>query len=118
MLFRSTKYVLVAAAVASTLVVEEGLAYRWLNTPLLVWIGVISYSIYVWQQIFLFNIAILHPLGKLNYFPWSAIGSVVAASCSYYFLEKPIQRLGKRITRQRASVSASAPLTSAVSEPS
>jgi peptidoglycan/LPS O-acetylase OafA/YrhL len=99
-----TKYLLVAVAVASTLVVEEGLAYKWLNARLLVWIGTISFSIYVWQQIFLFNIAILHPLGILNFFPWSAICALAAAACSYYFLEKPMQRLGRRLMRDRNPV--------------
>jgi peptidoglycan/LPS O-acetylase OafA/YrhL len=46
---------------ASALVVEEGLTHKWLNAPPLVWIGVISYSIYVWQELFLRRL-----LGRAN----------------------------------------------------
>jgi peptidoglycan/LPS O-acetylase OafA/YrhL len=112
-----TKYILVAVSLASTLVVEEGLAYKWLNARLLVWIGTLSYSIYVWQQIFLFNIAILHPLGILNFFPYSLLGALVVACCSYYFLEQPMQRLGKRLIQERAPA-ASVALTPIAGEPS
>jgi peptidoglycan/LPS O-acetylase OafA/YrhL len=94
-----TNYVLISLMVASTLVVKEGLAYKWLNSRLLVGIGTISYSLYVWQQLFLLHPEDAHPLGRLGTFPYNLICAFVAASCSFYFLERPTARLGRRLTR-------------------
>jgi len=85
--------------VASTLVVKEGLVYKWLNSRLLVGIGTISYSLYVWQQLFLLHPEGAHPLGWLGSFPYNLIAAFVVATCSFYFIERPTARLGKRITR-------------------
>ena len=98
-----TNYLLIALMVASTLVVEEGLAYKWLNSRLLVGLGTISYSLYVWQQLFLLHPEGTHPLGWLGAFPWNLACAIFAASCSYYFIEKPTARLGRRLARRSES---------------
>jgi peptidoglycan/LPS O-acetylase OafA/YrhL len=93
-----TNYVLISLMVASTLVVKEGLVYKWLNSRLLVGIGTISYSLYVWQQLFLLHPEGTHPLRWLGAFPYNLIAAFVVATCSFYFLERPTSRLGKRMT--------------------
>jgi peptidoglycan/LPS O-acetylase OafA/YrhL len=95
-----SNYVLIVLMVASTLVVEEGLAYKWLNSRLLVGIGTISYSLYVWQQIFLLHPAGMHPLGRFGQFPLNLICAFTVAACSFYFVEKPSTRLAKRLARR------------------
>ena len=98
-----TNYVLIAISVASTLVVKEGLVYKWLNSRLLAGIGTISFSLYVWQQLFLMQTADVHPLGRLSIFPYNLGSAFVVASCSFYFIERPAVRLGKRLAALRVT---------------
>jgi len=92
-------YLLITLMVASTLVVQEGLAYKWLNSRLLIGIGLISYSLYIWQQIFLLHPANLHPLGWLGEFPINLICVFAAGYCSHSCIERPAARLAKRLRR-------------------
>ncbi|MBX7056080.1 MAG: acyltransferase [Pyrinomonadaceae bacterium] len=57
---------------------------RFLNSPVMVRLGVMSYSIYLWQQPFLNP----HDPGLLTSFPLNLIGIAVMSSVSYYFVEK------------------------------
>jgi peptidoglycan/LPS O-acetylase OafA/YrhL len=63
------------------------------------WIGRISYSLYLWQE--LFFVARFHPeyhsLGRLQDSPWKWLMLLLCASLSYYAVEKPLMRLGHRI---------------------
>jgi peptidoglycan/LPS O-acetylase OafA/YrhL len=67
--------------------------YWILNTAPVVWVGKISYSLYLWQQLFVFG---EHPR------PWYSVLSAVAAACaSYYLVEQPVLRMRERRARQR-----------------
>jgi peptidoglycan/LPS O-acetylase OafA/YrhL len=89
-------------AIAYTLTVEKGPMFRCLNFRPLVWIGTISYSVYIWQQIFLlYPSGKILPLGRLSLFPLNIAGVFAVASCSFYFLERPAIAFGKRILRQK-----------------
>jgi peptidoglycan/LPS O-acetylase OafA/YrhL len=101
-----TDYLLITLMVASTLVVEEGLAHKWLNSRLLVAIGSISYSLYVWQQIFLLHPKGTHPLGIVADLPWNVVGAVLAAILSYRFIEQPSARLAKRFASRKLAKAA------------
>jgi peptidoglycan/LPS O-acetylase OafA/YrhL len=61
--------------------------YRFLNLAPVVWLGNISYSLYLWQQVF------LDPLSSLRYGVLWAVG---LACVSYYLVEKPMLRLRDR----------------------
>lgn len=79
-------YLLIAIALCSTLVVEEGLAHKWLNNRVIVWVGRISFSLYVWQELFL-----RHPLGYVPafaMFPYNIVLAFAFAAASYYFVEQ------------------------------
>jgi peptidoglycan/LPS O-acetylase OafA/YrhL len=94
----SSTYLLVCLALASTLVIEEGLVHKWLNLRVLVWIGTISYSIYVWQQMFFFHPSMnVHPLGILGSLPLSIVCVIGVSALSFYFVEKPCIAFGKRM---------------------
>jgi peptidoglycan/LPS O-acetylase OafA/YrhL len=112
-----TSYLLITLMLASTLIVKEGLVYQWLNSRLLAGIGTISYSLYVWQQLFLLHPVAAHPLGKLSVFPYNLACAFVLASSSYYFLEQPMQKLGKRLMQERTPA-ASVALAPTAGEPS
>jgi peptidoglycan/LPS O-acetylase OafA/YrhL len=98
-----TTSALIAIMIASTLIVEEGLMHKWLNSQWLVWVGVISYSLYVWQQLFLLHPNGSLPLHRLSMFPLNIICVFLAASCSFYFLEQPMIAVGRRQRERRSA---------------
>jgi peptidoglycan/LPS O-acetylase OafA/YrhL len=62
------------------------------------YIGRISYSLYLWQQLFMTsNFYGRRPLGMLEVWPINILMSFACAILSYYVIEKPIIRLGHRI---------------------
>ena len=63
-----------------------------LNNAILVRIGVLSYSLYIWQQLFLTD----KNKFWVNYFPQNLFIVVGVAFVSYYCVEKPILKLKKR----------------------
>jgi peptidoglycan/LPS O-acetylase OafA/YrhL len=72
---------------------------RLLRTRALVFLGTISYSLYLWQQ--LFN----HP-GSPAFlgFPLNIAGSVLAATASYYVVELPFLRWKQRTTTRELAI--------------
>jgi len=68
--------------------------YRYLNYKCVIWLGVISYSIYIWQEIFcspseLFGVAHLWWFS----FPCWVLTALCVATLSYYTVERPVLRL-------------------------
>jgi peptidoglycan/LPS O-acetylase OafA/YrhL len=69
-------------------------AARILNTRPLVAIGIASYSLYLWQQLFL--IQFRPPQSPLQVFPLNLMMAVLCAAVSYACIEKPFLRLKGR----------------------
>jgi len=71
---------------------------RFLELAPMRFIGRISFSLYLWQQI-LFTASYTgpKPLGVLSAFPLNFVMLFVLAALSYYFVEKPMIRLGHRL---------------------
>jgi len=67
------------------------------------WIGRISYSLYLWQQIFLMPSWDATPLGALQRWPLNILVMMICACASYYVIEKPLNRLGHRLAARSAS---------------
>jgi len=74
-------------------------AYWILNVEPVVWLGKISYSLYLWQQLFAFG---QHP--RPWYFMLFALGMACA---SYYLVEQPMLRLRERRVEKRKLLSSS-----------
>lgn len=68
---------------------------RFINIAPMRFVGVLSYSLYVWQQLFLNR----HNGNWFAAFPQNLIGAGVAALGSYYFIERPFLRLKQRFSR-------------------
>ena len=62
--------------------------FKFLNSTLLNYIGKLSYSIYLWQQIFFST-----KVGFLNTFPYNIIAIIIVANISFYLVEKPLLKL-------------------------
>jgi peptidoglycan/LPS O-acetylase OafA/YrhL len=93
----SVQAVLIMVAIWVTVERRTGFAHRVLNATPVAWLGILSYSLYIWQQLFLGHFA--GP--RLSAFPlydWRVwwIPALGAAVLSYYALERPIRRLRER----------------------
>ncbi len=62
---------------------------KFLNTPVLRHIGVISYSLYIWQSIL--------TTGNTPYFPLNLVAVLACAELSYWAVERPSLRLRDRL---------------------
>jgi len=91
---------------AHTVIHPERWWSRWLENPPLRWIGRCSYSIYIWQMLFL--VPNVRRLGWLQGFPQALVFILLVAAISYYLVEKPMIRLGHRISGSPASLDANA----------
>lgn len=103
--------VLIAITIDRVVRFPDDLIGRALNQRLLVWVGTLSYSLYLWQQLFIDR----KVPGILHAFPLSLILSLAAAYLSYIVIEQPFLRLrshlqGRRdVARRRSLPSRSAP---------
>jgi peptidoglycan/LPS O-acetylase OafA/YrhL len=72
---------------------------RLLELPAIRWIGRMSYSIYIWQELVMFSAKPAYsPLHHLEYFPINLATILLTACASYYLVERPMIRLGHRLT--------------------
>lgn len=86
-----------ALLIMQSILIPQWGVYRWLNTRILVWVGVLSYSLYIWQQIFCSKPATfgLPDVWWMSFPGWWVPAFVVSAA-SYYLLELPFMRLRSR----------------------
>lgn len=73
--------------------------YKTLNLPILIQIGILSYSLYIWQQFFLQSRT--HIIYFWKEFPFNLSLTIVTAFASYYFLEKPFINIRKTLFSQK-----------------
>jgi peptidoglycan/LPS O-acetylase OafA/YrhL len=75
---------------------------RVLNSRPIAHIGVLSYSIYIWQTLFLnpSNVSLFGPSLKLLYtLPFSWLAILIVAELSYYVVERPSLRLRNHVIK-------------------
>jgi len=89
------KNVLIALCIDRWVTDPADRAGRILNSRPLVFVGLISYSIYLWQQLFLERSVVSLPTS----FPLNVVLALLAALASYYLVERPSLRLRQRIER-------------------
>lgn len=89
-----------AAALSILILASTAAPFRPLSWPPLVWLGVLSYSIYVWHFLFLSHF--MGPRWEAvpthRWWAWPACALAVAAA-SYYALERPLLGLRHRFSR-------------------
>jgi peptidoglycan/LPS O-acetylase OafA/YrhL len=72
---------------------RQPLVFNLLNNPVIRHIGVISYSLYLWQQLFMSQQLSLLPYGYLLVF--------IVAEASFWLIEKPSLALRARLESTR-----------------
>jgi peptidoglycan/LPS O-acetylase OafA/YrhL len=82
----------VAVLITASIHNFDTIPFRWLNSGLLVQLGIFSYSIYLWQQFFFLQRAPHVTIVMICISPLFALGS-------YYFVERPCTRFGRRLSR-------------------
>jgi peptidoglycan/LPS O-acetylase OafA/YrhL len=71
--------------------------WRILNIAPIVWVGKVSYSLYLWQQLFLDR---QNQHSWINAFPQNLLLAFACAATSYYVVEQPFLRLRDRRKRR------------------
>ncbi len=92
---------LLPALVLSTVIQPNNMLGRVLEWQPMRWVGTISYSLYLWQEIFLPEVASVKAPGVFHYFqqpPLNLLGILVCACLSRYLLERPMIRLGHALS--------------------
>lgn len=75
----------------------ESRIFRLLNLPIFIRIGILSYSLYIWQQFYLQSGAV----HTWKHFPMNVLLTLTSAVASYYLLEQPIISLRKKISHKQ-----------------
>jgi len=92
---------LMALLPAATVAKPSSWAGQILNLPLLAWVGRMSYSLYIWQQLFLPPRA----AGMWHQAPWRLAAIFGCAAASYYWVERPAIAFGRRSRRPTPTTS-------------
>ncbi len=97
--FFTLQAIVLPLLILSTVLHPNTLQGRILESKPLRWIGWISYSLYLWQQLFFgVNFAGSPPgLALLRTPPINLVALLVCATFSYYVIEKPFIRLGHKL---------------------
>jgi peptidoglycan/LPS O-acetylase OafA/YrhL len=84
-LYGTCANIIIAAILVISINARHTVWFAFLNSKPLKYIGVLSYSLYLWQQLFLSNTANL----VFTIWPYSLLFLGIAAWCSYQLIEKP-----------------------------
>jgi peptidoglycan/LPS O-acetylase OafA/YrhL len=100
-LFTTLQATVIPLLILSTVLHPGSIPGRVLEMKPIRWIGWISYSLYLWQQLFFGANFVSSPpgLAALREKPINFVALLVCASFSYYLVEKPFIRLGHKLAR-------------------
>ena len=92
---------LLIAILIITSVKVSGIWFQFLNLPIMNYFGKLSYSLYLWQELFLSD-----HVGVLQKIPFNLICIFLAANFSYYFIERPFLKFKTRFESKKVTVAA------------
>jgi len=83
--------------VCSFVLHRQGAGYTLLNLKPVVYMGVLSYSLYIWQEPFFSQASVFGDKSSiLLIFPFNLISALLVAMLSYHLLERPLANLRNR----------------------
>jgi peptidoglycan/LPS O-acetylase OafA/YrhL len=85
---------------------DTGWVRRLLSGRALLWVGLVSYGLYLWHAAVIAKLVDLGALNSLGDLPFTALAlalSLLAAAASFYLIERHALRLGRRLSRRRRS---------------
>ncbi len=100
--------VLLPLLIVSTVVQPLSLVGRILDWGPMRWIGTISFSLYLWQELFFPELKTELARGGFRFFqqpPWNLLAVLVCACLSRYLIEIPMTRLGHRLSESSPALS-------------
>lgn len=90
---RLVQSIVIALLIVTTVSNRKSYAAGLLESSPLRWVGRLSYSIYLWQQLFFWQSGTAHRIEM----PFRLIGALACAALSYYIVERPMIRIGHRL---------------------
>lgn len=79
-----------------------GIGYKLLNFKPLTFIGILSYSLYIWQQLFLTSPSAYSDIDiSFLHLPYSIFIIFIVATASYFLFEKPLMKLRHKFKKKR-----------------
>ena len=99
--------VCIAYLIASFLIIQKGLLYEIFNNKIVGFIGLASYSLYVWQQIFFYTSAADYGVADsvLFHFPMNVVLACGVGMLSYWCIERTTLRLRGMFIKTKQGVS-------------
>jgi peptidoglycan/LPS O-acetylase OafA/YrhL len=91
--------VLIAVLMMYSIFGPRGLWFRMLNSKVFNFVGVISYSLYLWQQLFIGGI----DNWWITHLPQNLLGILCCALFSYYIIERPFLKLKATLSAKKMS---------------
>ena len=88
--------VCICYAILYSLIIRNGYFYKLLNFKWMFFLGTISYSIYIWQQLFIIPKGTFPKIEIYSYYPINIVFAIGIAILSYYGFEKPFLNLKKK----------------------
>jgi peptidoglycan/LPS O-acetylase OafA/YrhL len=89
---------------------ENGWLRRALSTQAMVWLGRISYSLYLWQQLFMGAPSAYLKQWLWAQWPLNILLAIVCGGLGFWVIEQPAQRLRARWSRRRDSMPRTGPV--------
>lgn len=89
--------------VLATVASPRGVLSRILESGVLSWLGRISYSVYLWQMLFLPAYTIPVRWRWAQSLPLNLVLVLACASASYYLMERPLRRFGRKLAARAGS---------------
>jgi peptidoglycan/LPS O-acetylase OafA/YrhL len=98
--FSTLEATVIPLLILSTALHPRSIPGRLMEMKPLRWIGWISYSLYLWQQLFFGDSFVSSPprLAAVREWPINFVALLVCAIFSYYMVEKPFIRLGHKLS--------------------
>ena len=91
---------LIPSLMVGTLLHPEWAVSRFLELGPIKWLGRISYSLYVWQEIFLVPSWEPQRFGAVQRWPLDIVLALACACLSYYLIERPAIRFGHSLSKR------------------